>query len=59
MKKSLAFAFVLVLASTLSACGNKGDLVRPTPSTLPPETTTPATPPADAPGKPAQGSNGP
>ncbi len=59
MNKSLAFAVVALLVSILSACGNKGDLVRPIPSTLPPPTTTPdSTPPPDAPAKPAQDSNG-
>jgi predicted small lipoprotein YifL len=58
MKKSLAFVVVALLASALSACGNKGDLVRPTPSTLPPPNTTPAPASPDAPAKPAQDSNG-
>ena len=59
MKKSLAFVVVALLVSILSACGNKGDLVRPIPSTLPPPTTTPdSAPPPDAPAKPAQDSNG-
>jgi predicted small lipoprotein YifL len=59
MKKLLAFAVAVLLASTLSACGNKGDLVRPIPSTLPSQTSTPETPvpPPDAPAKPAQDSN--
>jgi predicted small lipoprotein YifL len=58
MRKSLALMFAALLASALSACGNKGDLVRPIPSTLPPETSTPEAPPPDAPAKPAQDSNG-
>ena len=59
MNQSLAFAAAVLLASVLSGCGNKGDLVRPIPSTLPPPTTTPdSTPPPDAPAKPAQDSNG-
>jgi predicted small lipoprotein YifL len=60
MKKSLAFAVFALLASTVSGCGNKGDLVRPIPSTLPPQTSTPETPapPPDAPAKPARDSNG-
>jgi predicted small lipoprotein YifL len=58
MKKSLAFVVAALLASVLSACGNKGDLVRPTPSTLPPPNTTPAPASPDAPAKPAQDSNG-
>lgn len=61
MKKVLAFLVVALVAATLSACGNKGDLVRPVPSTLPSQTTTPQppVPPPDAPAKPAQDSNGP
>ena len=60
MNQSLAFAAAVLLASVLSGCGNKGDLVRPIPSTLPSQTSTPqpATPPPDAPTKPAQDSNG-
>jgi predicted small lipoprotein YifL len=62
MKRSLAFVVAALVASALlSACGNKGDLVRPTPSTLPPpQTSTPEAPvpPPDAPAKPAQDSNG-
>jgi predicted small lipoprotein YifL len=60
MNKSLAFAVAVLLASVLSGCGNKGDLVRPVPSTMPPPSTTPETPvPApDAPATPAQDSNG-
>jgi predicted small lipoprotein YifL len=50
----------LTLALLLSACGNKGDLVRPNPAALPPKTDDPApaspaptgttTPPQDAAG---------
>ena len=56
----------LMLASALAACGNKGNLVKPTPSALPPPEKTdssqasPSTsPPAsDAEQKPAQDSGG-
>jgi predicted small lipoprotein YifL len=59
MKKSLAVAVAVLFASLVSGCGNKGDLVRPNPSTLPPpQTATPAPPASDAPAKPAQDSNG-
>lgn len=49
----------LLLALAMSACGNKGELVKPIPSTLPPPSTTPAstTPPPDA-TKPAQDAGG-
>lgn len=57
MRKSLALIFAALLASILAGCGNKGELVRPNPSTLPPPAPTPATAP-DAPAKPAQDSNG-
>jgi len=59
MRKSLALPFA-ALVLVLSGCGNKGDLVRPIPSTLPSQTSTPEapTPPPDAPAKPAQDSNG-
>ena len=50
----------LALALLLCACGNKGDLVKPIPATLPPPTTTPdsTTPQPDATAKPAQDSGG-
>ncbi|HJT99106.1 MAG TPA: lipoprotein [Rhodanobacteraceae bacterium] len=38
----------LTLAMLLAACGNKGDLVRPTPASTPPATDQPA-PPSPAP----------
>lgn len=44
----------LMLAILLSACGNKGDLVKPTPSTLPPPTTTPQPDASGATPQPAQ-----
>jgi hypothetical protein len=44
----------LMLAILLSACGNKGDLVKPNPSTLPPPATTPQPGAPDATAKPAQ-----
>jgi hypothetical protein len=46
----------LMLAMLLSACGNKGDLVKPTPSTLPPPT--PEQPAAPDTTPPAQDSGG-
>jgi Prokaryotic lipoprotein-attachment site len=46
----------LMLAILLSACGNKGDLVKPTPSTLPPPT--PEQPAAPDTKPPAQDSGG-
>jgi predicted small lipoprotein YifL len=50
MLRPLLASSPLMLAMLLSACGNKGDLVKPTPSTLPPPTQQPAasdtTPPA-------------
>ena len=60
MRKSFALISAVLFASALSGCGNKGDLVRPIPSTLPSQTSTPETPvpPPDAPAKPAQDSNG-
>ena len=60
MNQSLAFLAAVLLASLLAGCGNKGDLVRPIPSTLPPPTATPETlaPPPDASATPAQDSNG-
>ena len=48
MSRCFAFSLPLLLAASLSACGNKGDLVRPTPSTLPPPT------PADPTTQPSQ-----
>ncbi|HKE48293.1 MAG TPA: lipoprotein [Rhodanobacteraceae bacterium] len=43
----------LAAALALAACGNKGDLVKPTPKMPPATTTTPDTPP-----KPAQDTEG-
>jgi hypothetical protein len=49
----------LMLAILLSACGNKGDLVKPMPSTLPPPTPpTPEQPAAPDTKPPAQDSGG-
>ena len=43
MRKSRFLAFVpLTLALLLSACGNKGDLVKPNPAAVPPKTDQPA-----------------
>ena len=39
--RALIFPLPLLFAIALSACGNKGDLVRPMPSTLPPAAATP------------------
>lgn len=66
MRVSRLFALLLplMIAAALTACGNKGDLVKPTPSTLPPPTptdqpTTPAQPSAnDTTPKPAADSGG-
>jgi predicted small lipoprotein YifL len=60
MNKSLAFAAAALLAVVLSGCGNKGDLVRPVPSTSPPPTAAPETPvpSTDAPATSAQDPNG-
>jgi predicted small lipoprotein YifL len=50
----------MLLALVLCACGNKGDLVKPMPSKLPPPTTTPdsTAPQPDTAAKPAQDSGG-
>ncbi len=37
---------VAALLLVLSACGNKGDLVKPNPAAVPPKTDQPAAPPA-------------
>ena len=60
MRMFRPFAISLLLALAISACGNKGDLVKPIPSTLPPPSTTPdsTTPQPDAAAKPAQDSGG-
>ena len=63
MYRPIAILLVLLLASALSACGNKGNLVKPTPAKLPPpeQKTDDAsqTPSAtDATPKPAQDSGG-
>jgi predicted small lipoprotein YifL len=50
MSRFAAFSIPLVLAASLSACGNKGNLVKPIPSTLPPPA--PADQPANQPAKP-------
>jgi predicted small lipoprotein YifL len=43
MRKSRFLALVpLTLALLLSACGNKGDLVKPNPAAVPPKTDQPA-----------------
>ncbi|HET7924254.1 MAG TPA: lipoprotein [Rhodanobacteraceae bacterium] len=46
----------LTLALTLSACGNKGDLVKPNPAAVPPKTDQPA--PAPDATKPPQDDSG-
>jgi predicted small lipoprotein YifL len=49
----------LTLALTLSACGNKGELVKPNPAAVPPKTDQPAeTPAADGTTTPPQDSSG-
>ena len=49
----------MLLALALCACGNKGDLVKPMPSKLPPPTTPDSTAPQpDSAAKPAQDSGG-
>jgi predicted small lipoprotein YifL len=43
MRKTRFLAFVpLTLALMLSACGNKGELVKPNPAAVPPKTDQPA-----------------
>jgi predicted small lipoprotein YifL len=44
----LAFAMLLMIASLVAACGNKGPLVKPNATSPPPPATTPATPVAPA-----------
>jgi predicted small lipoprotein YifL len=52
----LALALSLL---ALSACGNKGDLVKPNPAAVPPKTDQPAeTPATDGTPKPPQDSSG-
>jgi predicted small lipoprotein YifL len=53
----LAAAALLLM---LSACGNKGDLVKPNPAAVPPKTDqpAPASPAPDGTAKPAQDSSG-
>ena len=61
MYRPIAALLTLLLATALSACGNKGNLVKPTPAVTPPEqkTDTSQTPAAtDAEPKPAQDSGG-
>jgi predicted small lipoprotein YifL len=60
MRKSrLLLLAPLMLALMLSACGNKGDLVKPNPAAVPPKTDQPAAPPApDGTPKPPQDSSG-
>ena len=49
----------LTLALMLSACGNKGDLVKPNPAAIPPKTDQPADSPAkDGTRTPPQDSSG-
>jgi len=50
----------LTLALMLSACGNKGDLVKPNPAAVPPKTDepSPASPAPDGTAKPPQESSG-
>ena len=49
----------LMLALALSACGNKGDLVKPNPAAVPPKTDQPADSPAkDGTRTPPQDSSG-
>ena len=58
LRPVLATSF-LMLAILLSACGNKGDLVKPIPSTLPPPAPqTPEQPAAPDTKPPAQDSGG-
>jgi len=61
MRRSRFLALVpLTLALTLSACGNKGDLVKPNPAAVPPKTDAPApaTPAPDGTAKPQDSSGG-
>jgi predicted small lipoprotein YifL len=58
MRKSVLIV-PLTLALMLSACGNKGDLVKPNPAAVPPKTDQPAASPApDGTPKPPQDSSG-
>jgi len=57
--RKLVLIATLMLALMLSACGNKGDLVKPNPAAIPPKTDQPADSPApDGTPKPAQDSSG-
>ena len=56
MLRSLLALSPLLLAMLLAACGNKGDLVKPVPSTLPPPT--PQQPAAPETTPPAQDAGG-
>ena len=58
--RKLVFIVPLTLALMLSACGNKGDLVKPNPAAVPPKTDAPApaTPAPDGTTKPPQDSSG-
>ncbi len=60
MLRLSALLVSLALASALSACGNKGNLVKPTPATIPPpeKTDSSQTPTATDADKPAQDSGG-
>jgi predicted small lipoprotein YifL len=59
MRKSVLIV-PLALALMLSACGNKGDLVKPNPAAVPPKTDqpAPASPAPDGTTTPPQGSSG-
>jgi predicted small lipoprotein YifL len=58
MRKSVLIV-PLMLALILSACGNKGDLVKPNPAAVPPKTDQPTASPApDGTTKPPQDSSG-
>jgi len=57
--RKLVLIAPLMLALMLSACGNKGDLVKPNPAAIPPKTDQPADSTApDGTPKPAQDSSG-
>jgi predicted small lipoprotein YifL len=60
MRRSRILPLVpLTLALMLSACGNKGDLVKPNPAAVPPKTDQPADAPApDGTTTPPQDSSG-